>query len=37
MHNADDPCCSVGEVVEAAETCDGLANTGRFDRDSEFG
>ena len=37
MHKADDPCCSVGEVVEAAETYDGLAIKGRFDRDSEFG
>jgi hypothetical protein len=37
MDKADDPCCSVGEVVEATETCDGLAITGRFDRDTEFG
>ena len=37
MDKADDPCCSVGEVVEATESCDGLAITGRFDRDTEFG
>jgi HK97 family phage prohead protease len=37
MHKADDPRCSVGDVVEATETDDGLAIKGRFDRDTEFG
>jgi HK97 family phage prohead protease len=30
MHKADDPRCYVGDVVEAAETDDGLAIKGRF-------
>ena len=37
MHKADDPRCYVGDVVEATETDDGLAITGRFDLDTEFG
>jgi HK97 family phage prohead protease len=36
-HKADDPRNHVGDVVEATETDDGPAITGRFDRDSEFG
>ena len=37
MHEADDPRCYVGDVVEATETDDGLAIKGRFDLDTEFG
>jgi hypothetical protein len=37
MHEADDPRCYIGDVVEAAETDDGLATKGRFDLDTEFG
>ena len=37
MHKADDPCCYVGDVVEATETDDGPAIKGRFDLDAEFG
>ena len=36
-HEADDPCCYVGEVVEATQTDDGPAIKGRFDLDTEFG
>ena len=37
MHQADDPRCYVGDVVEATETDDGPAIKGRFDLDTEFG
>ena len=37
MHKADDPRCSVGDVVAVTETDDGLAIKGRFDLDTEFG
>ena len=37
MHEADDPRWYVGDVVETTETDDGLAITGRFDLDTEFG
>ena len=37
MHKADDPRNYVGDVVEAAETDEGLAIKGRFDLDTEFG
>ena len=36
MHKADDLRNYVGDVVEAAETDDGLAIKGRFDLDTEF-
>jgi HK97 family phage prohead protease len=37
MRKADNTRGYVGDVVEATETDDGLAITGRFDRDTEFG
>ncbi len=37
MHEAEDPRCYVGDVVEATETDDDLAIKGRFDLDTEFG
>lgn len=36
-HQASDPRAYVGDVVTAVETDEGLAITGRFDLDSEFG
>lgn len=36
-HKADDPRNYVGDVVTAVETDEGLAITGKFDLDSEFG
>ena len=37
MHKADDPRNYVGDVVEAAETDEGLAIKGRFDLGTEHG
>ena len=37
MHKADDPRSYVSNVVETTQTDDGLAITGRFDLDTEFG
>jgi HK97 family phage prohead protease len=34
---ADDPCCYIGDAIEATVTDDGLAIKGRFDLDTDFG
>ncbi|MBV5244340.1 HK97 family phage prohead protease [Mycolicibacterium sp. PAM1] len=37
MHKADDPRNYVGDVIEATETAEGLAITGKFDLDTDHG
>jgi hypothetical protein len=37
MHKADDPRCSVGDVVEATTTDGGRTIKGEFGLDTEFG